>query len=67
LILKNPNGEIKDMVGWGEAQDFEAAPAENPLPGQSIERKEPDLDTDDNSQDFGINDTPTPTNSGNEG
>jgi len=26
LVLKDPNREIKDKVGWGEAQDFETVP-----------------------------------------
>lgn len=64
LVIKSPNREIFDKVGWGQAQDFETAPIENPLAGESIGRKwsvtnENYIDTDDNSQDFEIQ-KPTP-------
>ncbi|MCP6718586.1 MAG: lamin tail domain-containing protein [Patescibacteria group bacterium] len=64
LVLKNPNREISDKVGWGQSQDFETAPIENPLVGESIGRKwsatsESYIDTDNNSQDFEIQE-PTP-------
>jgi len=62
LVLKNPNGEMVDKVGWGNAQDFETAPTLNPQSGQSIGRKWLDgnyQDTDNNSVDFEIQ-TPTP-------
>jgi hypothetical protein len=55
LILKNPNGEIVDKVGWGESQDYETASAQNPDAGKSIGRKENQQDTDNNSADFEIN------------
>lgn len=64
LYLKNPEGEIIDMAGWGQAQDSETAPAENPQPGKSIGRKwstttESYIDTDNNYEDFKIQE-PTP-------
>ncbi len=64
LVLKNPNQEIVDKVGWGEAQDFETAPTLNPPVGKSIGRKwvtETEIyqDRDDNSADFEIQ-QPTP-------
>jgi len=64
LYLKNPEGEIIDMAGWGQAQDSETAPAENPQPGKSIGRKwstttEGYIDTDNNYEDFKIQE-PTP-------
>lgn len=62
LILKNPNGEISDKVGWGQAQDYELLSTVNPAPGQSIGRKivaEQPYDTDINERDFELN-TPTP-------
>jgi len=62
LVLKNPNREIVDMIGWGEVKDFEKAPTQNPQPGESIGRKwieENYQDTDDNSNDFEIQ-KPTP-------
>ncbi len=62
LILKNPNGEISDKLGFGQAQDYELLPAQNPAAGQSVGRKivsgEP-TDTNNNSVDFEI-DSPTP-------
>jgi len=62
LILKNPNGDIIDKVGWGQAQDFENMPTQGPGIGQSIGRKmgfDQEQDSDNNSSDFEIN-TPTP-------
>lgn len=62
LALKNPNGDISDKVGWGQAQDFEIQAAPNPEVGQSIGRKMvlgEWANTDNNATDFEI-DTPTP-------
>jgi len=68
LILKNPNGEIVDKVGWGEAQDFENLTTQNHTLGQSIGRKNVlgedraflnQQDTDNNFNDFELN-IPTP-------
>jgi competence ComEA-like helix-hairpin-helix protein len=64
ILIKNPNREIVDKVGWGEAQDYETAPASNPPTGQSIGRKWSGasgnyIDTDNNQNDFEIQ-TPTP-------
>ncbi len=64
LVIKNPDGDITDKVGWGQAADFETATTTNPPAGQSIGRKwstttETYLDTDNNYQDFEIQ-SPTP-------
>jgi len=64
LILKNPNGEISDKLGFGQAQEYEISPALNPEKGQSIGRKWDETnnieqDTDNNSTDFEAQ-TPTP-------
>jgi hypothetical protein len=63
ISLKNPNQEIVDKVGWGQAQDFEGAPVANPQSGESLGRKwiggQGYQDTDNNSNDFEIQ-TPTP-------
>lgn len=64
ILLKNSNREIIDKVGWGQAQDFENMPAENPPTGKSLSRKwsEEDQnyqDTDNNLEDFQIT-NPTP-------
>lgn len=59
LALKNPDREVVDKVGWGQAQDFETAPAENPSLDSSLGRKWLEetneyQDTDNNQQDFEI-------------
>ncbi len=64
ILLYDRCNNLVDKVGWGEAQDFETAPAENPSSGQSLGRKWDEdareyQDTDDNSQDFEIQ-PPTP-------
>ena len=63
LALKNPNGEISDKLGFGEASDYELSPAQNPENGKTIGRKaisyRVEQDTDDNSADFEIQ-APTP-------
>ena len=62
LILKNPNGEISDKLGFGNAQDFETTSTINPPDSQSIGRKIMDdgteQDTDNNFDDFELQ-TPT--------
>ncbi len=58
LVLKNPNGQIADKVGWGDAQDYEFSPALAPVAGQSIGRKVVDgkeQDGDKNINDFEAN------------
>ncbi len=59
-----------DAVGWGSViYVYETATASTPGSGESIERKPlkegyaPCQDTDDNSVDFFVQDTPTPKNS----
>lgn len=62
LILKNPNGEVSDKVGFGNSQDYELLATQNPPVGQSIGRKlvlSEEQDTDNNLEDFEIN-VPTP-------
>ncbi len=64
LVLKNPNREIADKVGWGEAPDYETATTSNPAAGESIGRRwstttENYQDTDNNFEDFEIQ-VPTP-------
>lgn len=60
LVLKNSDRDIVDKLGWGAATDYETAPAQNLAASQSIKRKTPGQDTDDNSQDFIVADIPTP-------
>lgn len=60
------NEEIVDLVGFGDATQFEDAPASNPSAGKSISRKKSASiaqDTNDNSKDFTVT-TPTPQSSG---
>lgn len=64
IRLRNPNQETADLVGWGQAQEFENAPAPNPLSYYSLGRKWDEetqnyQDTNDNSADFEIQ-KPTP-------
>jgi len=64
LILKNPNREIVDKVGFGEVQESETSPAPNPAEDQSIERKKDNLgvfiDSGNNYQDFFLQQNPNP-------
>ena len=63
-IESGDDPDIVDKVGFGQgAFSPEGNPASDPPEAQSIERKELGLDTDDNSQDFIINENPSPTNS----
>jgi len=61
LIFKDSNRNIIDKIGWGNAQDFEESPAQNPLLDQTIGRKWSGScqDTDNNSNDFEAQ-VPTP-------
>ncbi len=52
-----------DAVGWSEVNLKEGSSALVPQENQSIERKLQGYDTDNNSADFVIRGTPTPTNS----
>jgi DNA uptake protein ComE-like DNA-binding protein len=57
IVLKNPNKQEVDKVGWGQAPDFETAPTENPLIEKSIGRKwntdnQTYQDTNNNANDF---------------
>ena len=61
-IEEAKSGRI-DALGWGEAKVFEENPAPVPAKDKSLQRRELGKDTDDNSQDFVINESPTPTNS----
>jgi len=62
LVLKNPNREVVDKVGWGDAQEFETIATINPLIEKSIGRKWVNgsyQDTDNNYEDF-ESQTPSP-------
>ncbi|MEK7658072.1 MAG: lamin tail domain-containing protein [Patescibacteria group bacterium] len=63
IQLKNSNGEAVDKVGWGQASDCEGSCAAEPLSSQSIQRKfqnDEFIDTDNNAQDFEIQNCPSP-------
>ncbi|MCD6455815.1 MAG: lamin tail domain-containing protein [Methanophagales archaeon] len=73
--LNNSADTTIDTVGWGsEAEKYEGSPfTPNPSSGKSLQRKDnatqigthgPAWDTDDNSADFFIQDSPNPQNSG---
>lgn len=53
---------VVDKVGMGTAQDFEGAATISPGNGQSVERIDPFIDTDNNSDDFFLQTTPSPRN-----
>ena len=62
LALKNPNGEISDKLGFGQAQDYELSPAVSSEKGKSLGRKwanNTEQDTGNNFADFEIQ-TPSP-------
>jgi hypothetical protein len=66
VALRDPNGAIVDSVGWGDATNAfvegTAAPVPPiaPAPGKSDARHPDGHDTNVNSADFAIADTPTP-------
>jgi len=71
VIISDKEGNILDKVGWGKidqlppdlAVENQGKTLENGLKtGQSLERKN-HFDTDDNSSDFFLNQSPSPTNS----
>lgn len=64
ILLKNPNREEVDKVGWGQAQEFKGAPTINPSTGKSVgriwdETNQAYKETNNNSVDFEEQD-PTP-------
>jgi hypothetical protein len=64
IVLKNPNGDIVDLVGMGSAHHCDGECVENPPEGASIRRiiDENGLykDTDNNKNDFLIDPCPSP-------
>lgn len=63
LVIKDPNGDILDKVGWGSSGDCEGACAPNPADSQSIIRKRAQgvvVDTDNNSNDFELSSVQDP-------
>jgi competence ComEA-like helix-hairpin-helix protein len=68
IRLRNPNQETVDLVGWGQAQESEGSPTQNPPTGKSIGRKWQEAnqnyqDSNNNSADFEIqNATPKTRN-----
>jgi len=65
VILKGPDKNVIDKVGYGNAPDCETQCALNIEPGKSIQRKMIDglaLDTDNNFNDFEVLNCPTPLN-----
>lgn len=55
---------VRDLIGWGTATHPENAAAEAPSEGTSLQRKTDTeghfIDTDNNANDFAINNVPTP-------
>ena len=63
ILIIDDDPDIVDKVSFGLACFPETEPFLNPPEAKSIERKELGLDTNNDSQDFQINEVPTPTNS----
>lgn len=62
-IEEAKNGRI-DALGWGNpVYVFESSPATTPDTGKSLQRTSLNSDTDNNSQDFVLSDSPSPKNS----
>jgi len=65
IILYDQEDNVIDKVGYGEeASDFEGQASIEPENNQSIERQPIGQDSDNNSIDFVVQDTPSPQNSG---
>ncbi|MCL4404083.1 lamin tail domain-containing protein [Patescibacteria group bacterium] len=63
IFLKDPNGDIKDKVGWGTASDCSGRCAPELADGEKIERKQSNgvfSDTDDDRNDFALIAAPGP-------
>lgn len=65
IRLLDPDGSVLDAVAYGlfgpdEVSFGEGAPAPDPPAGQSLSRRLPTLDTDDNLADFVVLEQPTP-------
>jgi len=67
VVIVDKNDIIIDRIGWGNVPPADAVEGEGIniilQTGQSLERKESGLDTDNNNLDFILNATPTPQNS----
>jgi len=67
VIITDKNDIIIDRIGWGNVPPADAVEGEGIniilKTGQSLERKESGLDTNNNNLDFILNATPTPQNS----
>ncbi|WP_394282247.1 ExeM/NucH family extracellular endonuclease [Corynebacterium sp.] len=61
--LYDATGVTVDLVGWGNATQFEGAPAPSTSNSTSVQRVSVGVDTDNNSADFTVG-APTPQNSG---
>ena len=66
ILLYDKNGILLDKVGYGQATDFETQAAPNPGNDKSIERKN-FTDTDNNFNDFTVQNSPVPQNSSSSG
>ncbi|HRR45738.1 MAG TPA: lamin tail domain-containing protein [Candidatus Paceibacterota bacterium] len=63
IVFKGPDQEIIDQVGYGLAGDCEGSCALSPNAGQSIQRRQLDgvfIDTDNNLNDFELQNCPSP-------
>ena len=60
VLLYDTEDNLVDKVGYGEASDFEESLALEFVAGQSIERVDTGIDTDNNNTDFVIRNIPSP-------
>lgn len=65
LVLRGPQGDVVDALGYGvfgpgETFAGEGRPAADPPSGHSVARHFANVDTDDNATDFGSLSSPTP-------
>ncbi|XVX18768.1 ExeM/NucH family extracellular endonuclease [Actinomycetota bacterium] len=63
IEIRDASGAVVDLLGYGTATKVETAPAPGTANATSSARKDPKVDTDNNSADFATG-APTPQNSG---
>ncbi len=64
--LRDSDGDVVDLLGWGGASKYETAPAAGTSNSTSVARVTAGVDTDDNSVDFAVG-APTPASTRGDG
>ncbi len=62
VAIVDPDGNVTDLVGWGDPSTSEGSPADFTTNTTSVARTNACRDTDDNAADFAVG-SPTPQNS----